>query len=153
LRQQLLRIELDDVEDLMRVLRLFKKSNVLAVAASDVLAESPLMKVSDALTDIAEVSVSTTLNLAYQMTAKKHGYPLDVEGQRCSIDHLAFAVVGYGKVGGIELGYGSDLDLVFIHYMDEQADTDGLKSIRVCNACCAEIYVVDDHADPRWSGL
>ena len=129
LRQQLLRIELDDVEDLMRVLRLFKKSNVLAVAASDVLAESPLMKVSDALTDIAEVSVSTTLNLAYQMTAKKHGYPLDVEGQRCSIDHLAFAVVGYGKVGGIELGYGSDLDLVFIHYMDEQADTDGLKSI------------------------
>ena len=38
-------------------------------------------------------------------------------------------VVGYGKVGGIELGYGSDLDLVFIHYMDEQADTDGMKPI------------------------
>ncbi|NLN58369.1 MAG: bifunctional [glutamate--ammonia ligase]-adenylyl-L-tyrosine phosphorylase/[glutamate--ammonia-ligase] adenylyltransferase, partial [Gammaproteobacteria bacterium] len=49
LRQQLLRIELDEVEDLMRVLRLFKKSNVLTVAASDVLAESHLMKVSDAL--------------------------------------------------------------------------------------------------------
>lgn len=129
LRQQLLRIELDEVEDLMRVLRLFKKSNVLAVAASDVLAESPLMKVSDALTDIAEVSVNATLNMAYQMVAKRHGFPLDIEGQRCAIDHTAFAVVGYGKVGGIELGYGSDLDLVFIHYMDEQADTDGPKSI------------------------
>ncbi len=129
LRQQLLRIEIDQVEDQMRALRLFKKSNVLAVAASDVLAESPLMKVSDALTDIAEVSVNATLHLAYQMVAKKHGYPLDAEGQRCSLDHTAFVVVGYGKVGGIELGYGSDLDLVFIHYMDEQADTDGMKPI------------------------
>ena len=129
LRQQLLRIEIDQVEDQMRVLRLFKKSNVLTVAASDVLAESPLMKVSDALTDIAEVSVNATLHLAYQITAKKHGYPLCLDGQRCSLDHLAFAVIGYGKVGGIELGYGSDLDLVFIHYMDEQSDTDGQKQI------------------------
>ena len=93
------------------------------------LAESPLMKVSDALTDIAEVSVNATLNLAYQTVAKRHGYPKDVEGKRCSLDYKAFAVIGYGKVGGIELGYGSDLDLVFIHYLDEQADTDGTKSI------------------------
>ena len=129
LRQQLLRIEIDQVEDQMRVLRLFKKSNVLAVAASDVLAESPLMKVSDALTDIAEVSVNAALHLAYQIVAKKHGYPLDADGQRCALDYMSFAVIGYGKVGGIELGYGSDLDLVFIHYMDEQADTDGTKPI------------------------
>lgn len=129
LRQQLLRIELDEVEDLMRVLRLFKKSNVLTVAASDVLAESHLMKVSDALTDIAEVTVNAALQLAYQMIVKKHGYPLDSEGQRCGLEHKAFAIIGYGKVGGIELGYGSDLDVVFIHNMDEQADTDGIKPI------------------------
>ncbi|WP_411690675.1 bifunctional [glutamate--ammonia ligase]-adenylyl-L-tyrosine phosphorylase/[glutamate--ammonia-ligase] adenylyltransferase [Acinetobacter towneri] len=129
LRQQLLRIELDEVEDLMRVLRLFKKSNVLTVAASDVLAESHLMKVSDALTDIAEVTVNAALQLAYQMIVKKHGYPLDSEGQRCGLEHNAFAIIGYGKVGGIELGYGSDLDVVFIHNMDEQADTDGIKPI------------------------
>ncbi|WP_130804388.1 bifunctional [glutamate--ammonia ligase]-adenylyl-L-tyrosine phosphorylase/[glutamate--ammonia-ligase] adenylyltransferase [Acinetobacter ihumii] len=129
LRQQLLRIEIDQVEDQMRVLRLFKKSNVLTVAASDVLAESPLMKVSDALTDIAEVSVIATLNLAYQAVVKRHGFPLDAQGQRCSFEHNGFAVIGYGKVGGIELGYGSDLDLVFIHYFDEQAETDGQKAI------------------------
>ena len=129
LRQQLLRIELDEVEDLMRVLRLFKKSNVLTVAASDVLAESHLMKVSDALTDIAEVTANAALQLAYQMIVKKHGYPLDSEGQRCGLEHNAFAIIGYGKVGGIELGYGSDLDVVFIHNMDEQADTDGIKLI------------------------
>lgn len=129
LRQQLLRIELDQVEDLMRVLRLFKKSNVLAVAASDVLAETPLMRVSDVLTDIAEITVNTALNLAYQMVAKRHGYPLDLEGERCSVDRLGFSVIGYGKVGGIELGYGSDLDLVFLHQYQEQAETDGTKPI------------------------
>ncbi len=55
----------------MRVLRLFKKSNVLAVAASDVLAESPLMKVSDALTDIAEVSVSTDFEFSLSNDGKE----------------------------------------------------------------------------------
>ena len=67
------------------------------------------MKVSDALTDIAEVSVNAALHLAYQIVAKRHGFPLDAEWQRCSIEHTAFVVIGYGKVGGIELGYGSDL--------------------------------------------
>ena len=129
LRQQLLRIEIDQVEDQMRVLRLFKKSNVLTVAASDVLAESPLMKVSDALTDIAEVSVQATLNLAYQAVVEQHGYPVGINGQRCRLDAKGFAVIGYGKLGGIELGYGSDLDLVFIHALEEQSETDGKKSI------------------------
>lgn len=129
LRQQLLRIELEHVEDLMRVLRLFKKSNVLAVAASDVLADSPLMRISDVLTDIAEITVKAVLHLAYQMIVKRYGYPLDVHGERCTLQQIGFAVIGYGKVGGIELGYGSDLDLVFIHNYDEQADTDGRKAI------------------------
>ncbi len=129
LRQQLLRIEIDQIEDQMRVLRLFKKSNVLTVAASDVLAESPLMKVSDALTDIAEVSVQATLNLAYQAVVERHGYPVKLDGQRCRADAKGFAVIGYGKLGGIELGYGSDLDLVFIHAFEEQSETDGKKVI------------------------
>lgn len=129
LRHQLLRIEVDQVEDQMRILRLFKKSSVLNVAASDVLAESPLMKVSDALTDIAEVCVQATLHLAYQAVARRYGYPLHQHGQRCTLDHNGFIVVGYGKLGGIELGYGSDLDVVFIHQLEEQADTDGTKRI------------------------
>ena len=99
------------------------------MAASDVLAESPLMRVSDVLTEIAEVTVNATLQLAYQMVAKRHGYPLDVNDHRCGLDHLGFSVIGYGKLGGIELGYGSDLDLVFVHHYKEQTETDGTKPI------------------------
>ena len=40
-----------------------------------------------------------------------------------------FAVVAYGKLGGLELGYGSDLDLVFLHQCDSMAETSGVKSI------------------------
>lgn len=87
------------------------------------------MKVSDALTDIAEVCVQATLNLAYQAIAQRHGYPVNSQGQRCTLDAQAFAVIGYGKLGGIELGYGSDLDLVFIHDFQEQTETDGRKGI------------------------
>jgi glutamate-ammonia-ligase adenylyltransferase len=45
------------------------------------------------------------------------------------LDAKGFAVIGYGKLGWIELGYGSDLDLVFIHALEEQSETDGKKSI------------------------
>ncbi len=135
LRQQLLRIELDDVEEQLRVLRLFKKSNVLAVAASDVLAERPLMKVSDALTDIAEVVVQTGLQLSIKTVAARHGYPKRKNGQQLNDQDCAFAIVGYGKLGGIELGYGSDLDLVFLHDVEEQSETNGKKSISGMEFC------------------
>lgn len=129
LRQQLLRVEVDHVEDYLRIIRLFKKSNVLTVAASDVLAESHLMKVSDALTDIAEVCVESVLQFAYRNVAQKYGYPVNQNGERCGLDHLGLAVIAYGKLGGIELGYGSDLDLVFIHNIDEEQDTNGSKEV------------------------
>lgn len=135
LRQQLLRVELDDIEEQMRILRLFKKSQVLAVAASDVLAERPLMKVSDALTYIAEVVVQSALQLAIKMIAARHGFPQRKNGDRLSAEHPAFSVIGYGKLGGIELGYGSDLDLVFVHDVEEQSETDGKKQISGMEFC------------------
>lgn len=129
LRQQLLRIEPEDTEGQMRELRLFKKSEVLAVAASDVLAERPLMKVSDTLTDIAEVVLDQALTLALQSMSARYGLPLRTDGERATLDTPAFAIIGYGKLGGIEMSYSSDLDIVFLHDVDEQADTDGAKPI------------------------
>lgn len=135
LRQQLLRVDVEDVEEQLRVLRLFKKSNVLAVAASDVLADRPLMKVSDALTDIAEVVVQAALHLSIQAVYARHGLPKRQNGEALTLDSPAFAVIGYGKLGGIELGYGSDLDLVFLHDVDEQSETDGSKAISGMQFC------------------
>mgnify|MGYP000709310749 CR=1 FL=1 len=60
------------------------------------------------------------------ITGAVGGTPQRADGGLCDPD---FIIVGYGKVGGIELGHGSDLDLVFIHDGDPQAETDGVKPI------------------------
>ncbi|MDH5600891.1 MAG: bifunctional [glutamate--ammonia ligase]-adenylyl-L-tyrosine phosphorylase/[glutamate--ammonia-ligase] adenylyltransferase, partial [Gammaproteobacteria bacterium] len=117
LRQRLSQIELDDVEQGMDVLRHFKQANVLRVAAADIADALPLMKVSDHLSWIAEIILDEALEQAWRHLVARHGRPVcqlsdKGDGQLCD---KGFAVIGYGKLGGLELGYGSDLDMVFIH--------------------------------------
>jgi len=126
LRQQLLRIPEDDLEQQMETLRYFKRAHILRVAASEIAGTLPLMKVSDYLTWIAEAILQQVLKLAWREMVSRHGQPARADGSRCDMD---FIVVGYGKVGGIELGHGSDLDLVFVHDGDPQSETDGAKPI------------------------
>ncbi len=102
-----------DLERQMEALRWFKQANVLRVAAADITAAMPLMVVSDHLTEIAETVLREVLGLAWGHLAARHGRP---QYQVDDVLHEAgFVIVAYGKLGGIELGYGSDLDLVFLH--------------------------------------
>jgi glutamate-ammonia-ligase adenylyltransferase len=117
LRQRLLAIPEEDEEQAMDALRHFKHINMLRVAAADVMEAIPLMQVSDQLTWLAEVILDEALEQAWQHMLAKHGRPIcsldeSGEGQVCD---KGFAIIGYGKLGGIELGYGSDLDMVFLH--------------------------------------
>lgn len=125
LAQSLLSVGFDDEEGFLSAIRLFKKTQVVAVAASDILDDKPIMKVSDSLTLIAEVVLEACLVRAYRHLSSKHGHPLAISGERLSDDCMGVAIIGYGKLGGIELGYGSDLDLVFLHRLQEQGETDG----------------------------
>ena len=116
-----------DLEQQMEVLRQFKQAAVLHVAAADVAGTMPLMVVSDHLTDIAEVVLAQALWLAWDHLTARHGVPqYTLDG----VTHNAgFAIIGYGKLGGIELGYGSDLDLVFLHDSEgEQQQSSGQQS-------------------------
>ena len=126
LRERLTRIPEDDLEQQMEALRHFKLAHSLRVAASEITGSLPLMKVSDYLTWLAEAILEQVLALAWRHTVARHGAPRRSDGTVCD---PGFVIVGYGKVGGIELGHGSDLDLVFIHDGDPQAETDGAKPI------------------------
>jgi len=126
LRERLTRIPEDDLEQQMEALRHFKLAHRLRVAASEIAGSLPLMKVSDYLTWLAEAILEQVLALAWRQTVAKYGTPLRTDGSLCD---PGFIIVGYGKVGGLELGHGSDLDLVFIHDGDPQAETDGPKPI------------------------
>lgn len=101
-----------DFEQQLEILRQFKQINVLRVASADVSGIIPLMKVSDYLTDIATVCLNAAYTMASLHLQEKHGVPqMGADGQH---QIAPFLVVAYGKFGGMELGYASDLDLVFL---------------------------------------
>lgn len=109
LRQTLLSIPEEDLEGQMEALRLFKQRQVLKVAASDLENQLPLMKVSDHLTFTAQTILRQVQELAGKEVTFKHA---DLEQPHFENQ---FAIIAYGKLGGIELSYSSDVDLVFLH--------------------------------------
>jgi glutamate-ammonia-ligase adenylyltransferase len=96
---------------------------MLRVAAADVTGAIPLMRVSDYLTELAETVLNQVLELVWSHLVQKHGFPsCGLDGNTCK---MGFCIVAYGKLGGFELGYGSDLDLVFLHAGTEGQTTAG----------------------------
>jgi [glutamine synthetase] adenylyltransferase / [glutamine synthetase]-adenylyl-L-tyrosine phosphorylase len=113
LRQKMAPLSDDDLEYQIEALCIFKQVNTLRVAAADVTGALPLMKVSDHLSYIAETVLDEVLNISWRYLTAKHGNPVcQLDGTTCD---RGFAVVAYGKLGGLELGYSSDIDLVFLH--------------------------------------
>jgi glutamate-ammonia-ligase adenylyltransferase len=127
LRQRMAQTPIDDLEYQIEQLCIFKQVNVLRVASADVTGTLPLMRVSDYLSDIAESILSEVVDLAWNHLVAKHGAPVCRLGNKnCG---QGFAVIAYGKLGGLELGYGSDLDLVFLHAGTHEQTRDGDKAI------------------------
>lgn len=102
----------EDFEFLMDTLRRFRHIQILRVAAAEISNNIPLMKVSDHLTFTAEVILEQILQTAIEEVVTKYGKPKDKQGDD---EEIKFIILGYGKFGGLELSYGSDLDLVFLY--------------------------------------
>ncbi len=118
----------EGLEHTMETLRVFKHQQVLRVAASDLMVNFPIAEVSNHLTWIADVLIDRTRTIAWQDLAEKHGSPVVI--RRGEAREAGFAIIAYGKLGGLELGYGSDLDLVFVHdTLDAQNQTNGGRPI------------------------
>jgi glutamate-ammonia-ligase adenylyltransferase len=117
-----------DFELTLDSLRVFKQANQFNIAMLDVVAEHKVTDLADRLSDIAELLVEKTLQLAWDEIVARHGLPgCVVDGQEIK---PGLAVIAYGKLGGAELGYGSDLDVVFIHNSrGERQTTDGERAL------------------------
>lgn len=110
-----------DVEAAMDLLRRYVQETTLRIAAAEVVHALPLVKVSDRLTWLAEAVVEAAVADAEREMRANHGDPRRADGSPAG-----FAVIGYGKLGALEMGYGSDLDLVFVHDAEPgDADTVG----------------------------
>jgi len=125
LREAMLRIPEEDLEAQMEALRQFKQVQHLRIAAGDIVGVLPLVKVSEHLTALAEAIIAEAIAIAWQHVSARFGEPKSLAGK----SHKGFGVIGYGKLGGFELSYSSDLDLVFVHDSQENDITDGEKSV------------------------
>ncbi len=92
-----------DNERQMDVLRHFKHAQTLHLLAQDLAGELPLEKLSDHLSDLADLILSEVLRITWRGVRTRH------------CDEPRFAIIAYGKLGGKELGYASDLDLIFLY--------------------------------------
>ncbi|OGI46698.1 MAG: bifunctional glutamine synthetase adenylyltransferase/deadenyltransferase [Candidatus Muproteobacteria bacterium RBG_16_65_34] len=134
LRQCLAHIPAEDLELQMEVLREFRHSHVLRVAAAAIAGGAGAPngagpglapeQVGAHLAWIAEAAIEESLDLVRRALIVRHGAPRCPDGAR-----PGFVVVGYGKLGGLELGYASDLDMIFIYEGCEDGATEGARSL------------------------
>lgn len=96
---QILQSPLQDYEYILERVRIFKHSHELHVACADIQGQLPIKRVSDQLSWLAEAVIHGCLDYLQYQTEQQPGQ---------------LAVIAFGKLGGIELSYGSDLDLVYI---------------------------------------
>ncbi len=116
----LMRFDPSDAEAIIEGLRQFKLAFDLRVAAAELKGIFAVKQASRYLSHVATVIVSRVVKLAWQEMCAKYGVP--AEGMRAE-QVSGFAVIAYGKMGGMEMSYDSDLDLVYVHNLNTNAET------------------------------
>jgi glutamate-ammonia-ligase adenylyltransferase len=127
-RSRLEQLQEEDPERQVETLRHFQRAAIFRVAVADLTGRLPVMRVSDRLTEIAEIIVEHAIELGWRQIGAQFGLPLC--GEDSERRPVNICAVGYGKLGGMELGYSSDLDLVFLHdSRGERQETSGPRPI------------------------
>ena len=98
-----------DAERQLEVLHQVQQEQIFYFLAMDLQGLLPLEKLSDHLSGLADLILGHVLELCWSAARKKHA------------DHARFAIIAYGKLGGREMGYVSDIDMIFL-YDDEHED-------------------------------
>jgi len=127
-RERLDRGSDEDAEMAIEALAQFQRATVFRIAVADLNDQLDTMKVSDALSFLAETILEAALEIAWKELTTRYGVP------GCVVDdnptEAGFAIVAYGKLGGLELSYGSDLDVVFLNdSRGARQQTDGERPI------------------------
>ncbi len=126
----------DDDEGLLRRLRLFRKQEMLRIGLRDLAGLADLSETVEELSNLAEVCLQAAYERADQELRKRHGRPLVTQEEGISVA-AGFAVIGMGKLGGRELNFSSDIDLMYVYSADGETEgvcgTDGTPVNRITN--------------------
>jgi glutamate-ammonia-ligase adenylyltransferase len=109
-------------EDQQLALRRFRRRESLRIGYNDVVRGLPLELITEDLSNLADACVEVAVRLAMARARARFGGPMTSGGAPAR-----FVVLGLGKLGGRELNYSSDIDLIFLY--DQEGETDGPKKI------------------------
>ncbi len=106
----------------LKILRHFKKREYLRVGLRDLLGYADVVETIKDISNLADVCLQNSYEFCEQELIKKNGIPVysDANGNRRKVE---FAVLGMGKLGGEELNFSSDIDLIYIYSSDEGKTT------------------------------
>ena len=116
----------DRPEARWNVLRRFKYRQLLRIGCRDILGDADLTVTTEELSHLADVCLAAAWGWARERLEGLYGTPVDVSGEPTGL-----AVIGMGKLGGIELNYSSDIDPIFVY--GEDGETTGGQAGRVAN--------------------
>jgi glutamate-ammonia-ligase adenylyltransferase len=108
---------LGTVNEVLASLRRFKRRETLRIAYGDIVRNQPVGTVARQISYLADAVVEAALDTARRHLDEQYGRPLRSDGERSR-----FVVLGLGKLGGVELNYSSDIDLIFMYEQDGQTD-------------------------------
>jgi glutamate-ammonia-ligase adenylyltransferase len=103
--------------EVLASLRRFKRRETLRIAYGDIVRNQPVGTVTRQISHLADAIVEAALDFARRHLDEQYGRPLRSDGERSR-----FAVLGLGKLGGVELNYSSDIDLILLYEQDGQTD-------------------------------
>jgi glutamate-ammonia-ligase adenylyltransferase len=135
-----------DDSTLLRVFRRFRQKQMLRIGTNDIIRDRPLEEITRDISRVADTSLEIALETACANISRRFGEPTTQAGEpaRC-------VILGFGKLGGKELNYSSDIDLMFVY--DEEGQTVG-KNITVLSnddyfarVCSEVVRLLSAHTD------
>ncbi|MEX0613804.1 MAG: bifunctional [glutamate--ammonia ligase]-adenylyl-L-tyrosine phosphorylase/[glutamate--ammonia-ligase] adenylyltransferase [Pirellulales bacterium] len=108
--------------EVMASLRRYKRRETMRIAYGDIVRNQPVETVIRQISYLADAIVEAAIDFAQRYLHEQYGCPLRSDGARSR-----FVVLGLGKLGGVELNYSSDIDLIFLY--DEEGQTDARRNV------------------------
>lgn len=119
-----------DFNSLQKSLRCFKRREIVRIAARDLNGLAPLEEVMRELSDLAAASLQVACEVCRDCLIHDHGVPL-VQANGADEHEAEMTVIGMGKLGGRELNFSSDIDIIYF-YESDKGETTGIDNGTGC---------------------
>jgi len=114
-------------------LRRYKSQEILRIGLQDLVGRQNLVGITEELSNLADITLGTAYEYCRSELVRRHGSP-QVAGEAGRSRECSFVILGMGKLGGRELNFSSDIDLIFVYEEDgETAGADGGSAGRLSN--------------------